>query len=292
MKTSNSFKVWLWIGLVCAGIVFIVLRYHDIFSKESVWIDRLVFLVWIGVLISPLFQEITLLGLGLKNRLDSVKNELESRLIQIQSEVRNVNIQAVNNYFTNPDPWSRKPSDFEGARARKDVETVAGLENVAKGKPVSYIPRQIITADRTMWASDYYYSRYSVDEGKYPSNLTDGDRGTVAYPASWFFDYVIDLKDTCDIKKVSLVWGSYGSNKDYITQWELLYQEGLSPESEWKTLASGGFPNAEETPLDFPEPKKVRRFRIRAQSLDTDRRVLINWIGMAEFEAYGECKKP
>jgi len=162
------------------------------------------------------------------------------------------------------------------------------LVNVALNKPVIYLGNLIpIPLER------YYYERYSVNTGNYARNLTDGNPETRAYPGHWAFDYVIDLQDVYDIKKVKLVWGSFGmrDKHTYITSWKLLYQENVTGNKElssddWNIVGEGDFPDTTVTTLE--QPISARRFRIIAMSVKIEGRKLklLNWIGMHEFKAY------
>jgi len=165
------------------------------------------------------------------------------------------------------------------------------LKNVAKGKPVIYIPKKIITS-RGEWDRDMYYEKYSANMGNYPSNLTDGNPATVAYPASWFFDYIIDLEELHAISKINLVWKNYGERKEeiYITSWKLLAQKEMPDnkvldDNDWRIIDSRDHLDEKVTSLDFDPPILASRFRIYAESIDRKKQTLFNWIGIYEFEA-------
>lgn len=183
---------------------------------------------------------------------------------------------------------SEFPREAKPKLARDD-----NLVNVAVGKPVVYIGQQLLLEGNKLWDRDGYYERYSVNTGRYPSNLTDGNPQTMAYPAHWFFDYIVDMEKPYEIKVVNLVWGSFGKSDKhiYINSWQLFYQEELTGDKKldaehWKPLASGKIPDEIETAVLVD--KKVRRFRIRAQSIDEEKHSLYNWIGIHEFQAYAK----
>lgn len=165
------------------------------------------------------------------------------------------------------------------------------LVDIAVGKPVVYLETPIVQDGKAL-DQRYNFERYSVNAGLYPSRLTDGNPSTRAYPASWFFDYVIDLGQVSEVKEIRLVWGSYGKEPNYITEWRLYGQESFSQdaipniETQWTLIQDGGYPNSEVTVLR--KEISAKRFRIYAASLDHGKGVLLNWIGMTEFEAYVE----
>lgn len=184
----------------------------------------------------------------------------------------------------------------------------SGLVNVALNKPVTLVGSEVLIGGKPY---DHISTNiaYSINMGLYPSNLTDGKRNTMAYPASWVFDYVIDLMDVHEIKKVNLVWAKYGKEKGYITEWKLYSQKKLqsgekpSPDSitkahtsnelpefrdNWEVVTCGKFPGSEVTTIDFKKSISVRRFRIAAVSINNGKSMFLNWIGIGQFEAYVE----
>ena len=163
--------------------------------------------------------------------------------------------------------------------------------NIALGKPVIYLETQLIQNGK-MLDQRYNFERYSVNAGLYPALLTDGNRNTKAYPASWFFDYIIDLEQVHLIREFRLIWGMYGKEPNYITEWRLYSQESFSQkvdpkiEKQWMLVEAGGFPKSEVTVIR--RNISGRRFRVGAASIDQKNGVLLNWIGMTAFEAYTE----
>ncbi len=167
------------------------------------------------------------------------------------------------------------------------------LIDVARGKPVVYLETPLVRDGKILNQRDNY-ERYSVNAGLYPSSLTDGNKNTKAYPASWFFDYIIDLEGIRHIGEIRLVWGMYGKEPNYITEWRLYSQKAFSDdfepaiEKQWALVEKGGVPGSEETLIKCDIT--ARRFRIGAASIDHEKGVLLNWIGMMSFEAYARLE--
>jgi len=161
------------------------------------------------------------------------------------------------------------------------------LVNVALNVPVVHIGRDLIIAkdgaileSGDLWSRDAYNMVYSVDKGHYPSNLTDGREDTRAYPAHWYFDYIVDLGRVYEIQEIKLVWGEYADPK-YVTNWNLYKQEALG--NNWNRAWSGGEPCSEHTlEMDIT----AMRLRVSAESV-RDGKVL-NWIGIYGLEAWAE----
>jgi len=163
--------------------------------------------------------------------------------------------------------------------------------NIALHKPVIYQSKQIILRQENgkakLWDRDSFYEKYSINQGHYPSNLTDGNRATMAYPASWFFDYIIDLEEVYPIKKIVIYWGNFGVSPKYITNWKIYTQtelETVSQGNKWELLQEGNCPGSLETVLN--KNVNARRVRIMAESTNPEKGVLVNWIGVHELEIY------
>lgn len=165
---------------------------------------------------------------------------------------------------------------------------VRELVNVALEKPVARIPSIVLEPDR---AADQvaWYLRESVEKGYFPSNLVDGDLDTMAYPAWWIADYVVDLHESFQIQEVAVVWGGYGQSRDYISSWKIYVQEhsgfsrGAASSGVWELYASGDFPNSAVTVIN--KTVTAGRFRIVAISVNPETQLLRNWIGIQEFQA-------
>jgi hypothetical protein len=194
---------------------------------------------------------------------------------------------------SDPGPGSLKS---DTSPYKEVIEGTKSLQNAAKGKPVSFLGRQLVFKKERngqerfeLWDRDGKYQWHCVNSGKYDINLTDGNVDTVAYPGSWYLDYVIDLQQLYEINKVVIVWGGYGEDQEYITSWKLYGQQEFSnqnppSDSDWTLLKSGTCPNSAVTSRELNVA--VRRLRITAESVDPKDGSLMNWIGIFEFEAY------
>ncbi len=294
MNFPNWFKIIWWVFLLIIISLLLSVRYQDIVAGKPAWFDGMIFIIWVALLLAPLFREIRLPGLSLKQEIAAMRDDISKQIAHMKAEISSsirANISPQFNIGVE-NPESRLPEELKDSKDEKDQKEVHNSGDVAFQKPVVYIPRQIILKDSVEWNRDYYFLRYSVNAGKYSANLTDGNRNTYAYPGSWFFDFVIDLTEPYVINSIDLIWGSFGKEHNYITSWYLYSQKdfssGWDPNfySDWELIDSGGFPGSEVTQVQ--KPVLVQRFRIVAESIDKDKNELLNWIGMAQFNAYGE----
>jgi hypothetical protein len=113
-------------------------------------------------------------------------------------------------------------------------------------------------------------AQYSVVRHYPASNLADGNTQTLAYPAAPNLDYIITYPARVHATAATVVWGNYGSAAGYVDAWSLLAQDDTGA---WVTLASGGFPGATATTVNFDT--MTTKLRLVASSTT-------NWIGAYE----------
>jgi hypothetical protein len=75
-----------------------------------------ILLLWIALLLAPLFQEVNLFGLQLKRSIESLREQVQNLMFTVQSQTQSV---SVHNY---PVP----PSDSEISKRRSEAEKVLG----------------------------------------------------------------------------------------------------------------------------------------------------------------------
>lgn len=85
MKVPNWFRiVWWAVLLVLIGSILYARR-DDLLTGHAVPADVLIFLVWVGLFLMPLFQEVNLFGLKLKQEIQELKKEVTN----LRTEFRN-----------------------------------------------------------------------------------------------------------------------------------------------------------------------------------------------------------
>lgn len=89
MSFSPGFKRAYWLALVAILTWFLWLRVGDAVAGNATGADALVFAVWIGLLLAPLYSEVELLGVTLKQAVDEAKKEIKSEVVSLRSEVAN-----------------------------------------------------------------------------------------------------------------------------------------------------------------------------------------------------------
>lgn len=105
MKFPNWFKIIWWLLLLAALTLFLYSRLPSLAAGGAVSADIVIFLVWIGLALAPIFPEIELFGLRLKQEIDQIKREVASlKISQNQKMVFN---------FASPQDMQRKFAEEE-----------------------------------------------------------------------------------------------------------------------------------------------------------------------------------
>lgn len=84
----NPKAVW-WFILVGVLTFFLSARLPDLLSGKAVAADVAVFGVWMALLLAPLFSEVSLLGITLKNEIGKLKEDIGNQLTDVRTELRN-----------------------------------------------------------------------------------------------------------------------------------------------------------------------------------------------------------
>lgn len=85
----NNFNILWWIFLILVGAYFIYQRYDFIINDSASILDIIILLIWISLLVMPLFQEVNFYGLKLKKEIITLKSDLKEQIINLRSDVQN-----------------------------------------------------------------------------------------------------------------------------------------------------------------------------------------------------------
>ena len=113
MKLPNWAKISWWIILLAVVTFFIIKRFDSIINGSASPADIFIFLIWVSLLLVPLFQEISFFGVKLKKEMDGLKSYVREQMINIRSEIQNsVDVRTQISpriYFNQPISDSRLP---------------------------------------------------------------------------------------------------------------------------------------------------------------------------------------
>jgi hypothetical protein len=106
LKLPNWFKIIWWLILVGLLTAFLWHRYPELAIGRAVPADIVVFVIWAALLLAPLFSEVSLLGITLKQQISELKEYVASQITDVKSEVRSaVDVRATfSPHFNIPAP--------------------------------------------------------------------------------------------------------------------------------------------------------------------------------------------
>ena len=89
MKLPNWFKIVLWLSLTGVITWFLYNRYAGLVAGQATSVDVVAFIVWVALLLAPLFNEVSLLGITFKQEAEELKKFVAAQVSEIRTEVRN-----------------------------------------------------------------------------------------------------------------------------------------------------------------------------------------------------------
>lgn len=98
MKNSENFKT-IWWGILVIVIGFYLWgRYPKLIEGSPSYFDVVVFVIWIGVCLAPIFQEMDLFGVKLKQQIDDLKKDFNHQLSLMKTELKSsIEVSNANN---------------------------------------------------------------------------------------------------------------------------------------------------------------------------------------------------
>jgi hypothetical protein len=159
MKFPNWFKIVWWVLLLVGLGVILTKRYNELITGKLVGSDVLVLVVWLALLLLPLFQEISLFGLTFKKEFETLKTNVRDEVSSIRSEIRNsVDIRTqISPNFVFPPP----PPDSQLPAIEKSIRGV--LEAVLNERDISHaaVSQEVLAAPPD--AELLFRARYNME---------------------------------------------------------------------------------------------------------------------------------
>lgn len=98
MRNSENFKTLWWGILVIVIGHYLFGRYPQLIEGKPSYFDVIVFVIWIGVCLAPIFQEMDIFGVKLKQQIDDLKKDVNYQFAILKTEIRSsIEVSTANN---------------------------------------------------------------------------------------------------------------------------------------------------------------------------------------------------
>ena len=157
MQFPRWLKVLWWSILVIGLGLFLRERLPDLLSGQAAAADVAVFGVWMALLLAPLFSEVALLGVTLKNEIDELKESVATQMTNLRSDIRNaIDVRTtISQTFHQPTP----PPDAQLPELEERVKAAvaAAFAEVGKDAPA---PAALAVSDDIVFL---FATRYHIE---------------------------------------------------------------------------------------------------------------------------------
>jgi hypothetical protein len=86
MKFSDWFKIPWWFLLTASLTWLLYNKYPDLIAGHAAPVDVFFFAVWVALMLVPLFQEVSFLGVRFKQQVEELKSFVATQIGEIRSE--------------------------------------------------------------------------------------------------------------------------------------------------------------------------------------------------------------
>ncbi|QUM86327.1 hypothetical protein [Moritella sp. 28] len=168
MKSSDNFKLIWWFLLVIALGLYLFFRQDDLLKGKPTYFDTVVFLVWISVCLSPLFKEMKIFGLHLKQDIEDLKKELNQQLSLMKIELKSsIEVSSSNSNHVHINGKSPIPAaDSDIPDIKKHVAEALneyGVKPLSTSDNFSFVENQISTENMELFKVRYAFEKLLND---------------------------------------------------------------------------------------------------------------------------------
>lgn len=125
MKLPNWLKIIWWIALIGLTSIILYCRFDPIISGQSVPFDIFIFLIFVALMLVPIFSEIEFFGIKLKKEIEELKQDLNIKLGDIKNIIRNNQTQTVHQTVQTFGP---PPPDNKLPELQEEIEKILSVK--------------------------------------------------------------------------------------------------------------------------------------------------------------------
>jgi hypothetical protein len=134
-------------------------RRSDLIGGKATAFDALAFVIWVCLLLVPIFSEFKFLGVEFKQKIEELKNHIDGQVLTLQSEIHNsVDFRPqVNPHFT----FSAPPPDTQLPSLEKQIRPI--IEETLKVMGVQRHGENLLSAEVPPDVQFLLLTRYSIE---------------------------------------------------------------------------------------------------------------------------------
>ena len=158
MNLPNWFKIGWWILLFGTISFSLFSRYPQLIAGNSNTYDSIALIIWLALALVPLFSEINLFGIKLKQNIEDLKDVVNQQFNALQTEVRTNIRTEFNPQISFPPP----PSDSQLPDLEAHVQLA--IENALKDKGVTTSQAQLPTIEVSEDVQNLFSVRFNLEK--------------------------------------------------------------------------------------------------------------------------------
>ena len=178
MKLPNWFRIVWWVILIGSLSGLLKQRLPELIGGKATAFDGLAFVILICLSLAPIFSEVTLPGITLKQQIESVKAHVDRQVETLRAEINNsVEIRShfnPNITFSVPPPDTRLPEiEAQVQRAIEKATAVFGLRMSDAPPPFADVPPENIEMFSVRYNIERELNRIWVEKFGIPDDRPD-----------------------------------------------------------------------------------------------------------------------
>lgn len=154
MRLLRKWKQINWFLIVAFLTYLVIVRVPALLSGNPTNMDIIVFIIWTALIIAPMFREVNIFGVGLKNDIDSLRNDFRGEMLNLRSEIQNT----IN--FSPQINVGQPPADSELPGLREAIQKAFKDTFGTEELPVAEIEEELSTPIDTQFL---FSVRYNMD---------------------------------------------------------------------------------------------------------------------------------
>jgi hypothetical protein len=133
MILPNWLKIAWWAGILAILSILLWSRRADLLAGKGTPFDIITFMIWICLMLVPIFAEIKIFGVEFSQKLDDLEKHIDKQIANLTNEVRtSVDLRTqINPQFT----FTTPPQDSQLPNIEQNIREVLQREFEARGIP-------------------------------------------------------------------------------------------------------------------------------------------------------------